>query len=326
MDRLPPDVLDIIVGFLPTRAVCALACVGRDYRAAAGRRDRLAVAWSPTWSTFGAMEWAARASNAPRVWALKTARLCPQPYRLRTFCNLRTLTIQYTSLDRFVVDSLPATLEHVALHRLLMPTTQTFDRLLALPNLVSLEVTCAAALPTIEIRAPPSSKLLRLSVRGGSSLRVLALPQCLRRLSLGAYICVHMNVAEFPPALEALAMQSLFAGDWPVSTEPGSGLASYMRLPASLRDLVLRSTADDMPAFLEIPRGLRNLELEYIMMITGTRDLEAMLSAERHVISLRLLPIVMDVGHVENEDDEGTVGLFDKLRVLPARKIFLPSW
>ena len=292
MESLPDEILELIVGSLPARALCSLACTSRRNKRVCDSRAGLTLTCT---SRNRADLWALQ--NPLRVVCLKYMRAYP-PLSLADFSRLRTLTVQFSMIPSTSLDSLPDTLEHITIHR--VHATQStpaqdasVNRLLTFPKLKTLDITFLAShmLLTVTASLTASCPLERLSIRGCAIIVASRLPPSLKSLALEASTMVSVPTP-LPPSLESLSVSSRFWGIW-----GGVEWENWeTTLPTTLRRLWLRapwSVIWTVPSLASCS-ALEDVFLEARGLILTSECVDAICNATTAIVQTKSLPVVID--------------------------------
>jgi hypothetical protein len=192
---LPPDLLRTVLRFLGTRSLLNAAATCRALHEAA---DDMPL--YPTMTSQTRMRaWLEAPDVAPRVLSL-TANFCMwgRCGWVRALKNLRRLVVAFGHVSAPILRHLPATLEHLELHRLDYGDVFGTSHLTRFTRLHTLKLTFTPAWDLVVLDSLDALPLRHLSVRLAPTLVVRA-PLTCRRVDLHAMdvlICAHAIHAE----------------------------------------------------------------------------------------------------------------------------------
>lgn len=271
---LPHDALRCILRLLNVRSLLAAECTCGTLRSLARE-----LPLHPVMTTRARMmRWLEALHVAPRVMSL-TARCsmwgrCPF---VSSLVSLRRLVVSFGRVNAPVFRHLPASLEHLDLHRLDCEHGDVFDtrRLARLTNLRALTLTFTRHWDVVVLGELPA-RLERLSIRHAPVLLVRA-PLRVARVRLHS---VETLVCHHPIHAERLDLECL-AGLIPLdeaitpATAPG------------LRDLRLSCPGRASVPALEHMRALESLALRYDCALLPLRHLAAIATLRSLVLDTR---------------------------------------
>lgn len=271
---LPHDVLRHILRLLNVRSLLAAECTCGTLRSLT-REQPL----HPVMTTRARMmQWLELPHVAPRVMSL-TARCsmwgrCPF---VASLVSLRRLVVSFAHVSAPVFRHLPASLEHLDLHRLDCEHGDVFDtrRLARLTNLRTLSLTFTRHWDVVVLGELPA-RLERLSIRMAPVLLVRAPLRVahVRLQSVEAFVCHHPVHAE---RLDLECMGGLIPLDEAVTPDTAPGL----------RDLRLSCPGRASVPALEHMHALESLRLRYDCVLLPLRHLAAIATLRSLVLDTR---------------------------------------
>lgn len=172
---LPPELMGLVLGLVPTRSLLSCACACRELRAAAGRIPLRVCMTSQTSDNI--MPWLSMPSVAPRVVSLVLRNVFRDPWDpsyafLEAFTELRVLVVSFCRMRPGFFRFLPPMLEHLDVHMVSGPSVFLTSRVQHLTRLRVLSLVFAPHVDLVSVAGLGSLPLERLEIHRAQGVTV----------------------------------------------------------------------------------------------------------------------------------------------------------